>query len=667
MPYKNLFFWLFLTSAFYSAAEDDVERISVTANRNQQTTSSVNASLSILDKSLIEQINAQHISQVAAFSPGTWISRGNGQEHLTAIRSPVLTGAGSCGAFFMALDGINLRAPGFCNANQLFDVNSEQAQRIEILRGPASTLYGSNALHGVINIISPAAESSNDSLAFSAGAYDTYRLKSDSSWQLSDSTQRLLFNIADHGGYQQDSGYSQQKLTFVSQQRIGNWQNTSLLSASHLNQETAGFVQGYKIYQDEQARRLNPNPEAFRNAESVLAYSKFEQDSLSITPYLRWNQMTFLQHYLPWQALEENAHKSLGLQLQKIFTAFSAQWISGIDLDITQAELQETQAQPFSPSIPQGAHYDYDVLAQQIGGYLQANWQLGDIELSLGARAESMKYDYDNKLTDGSACDPQVALCRFSRPQDQEVSFSQFSPEALIAYTIHSNSRVYAKFSQGFRAPQATELFRLQNNQTLTDIEEVSMDALEVGFRYSGTQHSIELSLYDMEKENVIISDTNRQTVVGGNTEHRGFEASWRWQALSNLSISSQFSVQRHTYQNDIAISNQSIKGNLIDTSPKKLASLLADWKVLDNFSTQLQLQYMDSYFLDPENTAEYDGHTLVDLSARYDISESISIQGNLFNLLDEDYAERADFAFGNYRYFVGQPRRLFISVKLRY
>ena len=82
--------------------------------------------------------------------PGTWISRGNGQESLTALRSPVLTGAGSCGAFYMAADNISLRAPGFCNVNQLFDANTEQAGRIEVLRGPATALYGSNAMHGVI-------------------------------------------------------------------------------------------------------------------------------------------------------------------------------------------------------------------------------------------------------------------------------------------------------------------------------------------------------------------------------------------------------------------------------------------------------------------------------------------------------------------------------------
>jgi len=111
-----------------SQIQPSVERIVVTANRSKTTMLSTQASVSAIDSRALDLIGHQHISQALSRISGTWISRGNGQEHLTAVRSPVLTGAGGCGAFFMALDGISLRAPGFCNANQLFDANSEQAK-----------------------------------------------------------------------------------------------------------------------------------------------------------------------------------------------------------------------------------------------------------------------------------------------------------------------------------------------------------------------------------------------------------------------------------------------------------------------------------------------------------------------------------------------------------
>jgi len=272
----------------------------------------VAASLSVIDAESIQGIEAQHINQVLSRVAGTWISRGNGQEHLTALRSPVLTGAGSCGEFFMALDGISLRAPGFCNTNQLFDANTEQAGRIEVLKGPASTLYGSNALHGVINIIS-------------TDAFDS---------------------------------------------------------------------QGNQI-------RLQ-----------ARAYSQFTRSlgtgDLSVKPYVRWNEMAFLQHFLPWQALEENAHTSAGVQTQYDFDFAGANWISGVDIDLTNASLQETQENDFSPNIPAGEHYDYDVRATVLAAFTQAQWRWDNLSLIAGGRLERTEYDYDNRLSDGSACAPEV-------------------------------------------------------------------------------------------------------------------------------------------------------------------------------------------------------------------------------------------------------------------
>ena len=88
------------------------------------------------------------------------IQRGSGQESLTALRSPVLTGAGACGAVLVLEDGIPIRPVGTCNVNELFEVNVEQAAAIEVLRGPGSVLYGSSAVHGIINVIPPRPERS---------------------------------------------------------------------------------------------------------------------------------------------------------------------------------------------------------------------------------------------------------------------------------------------------------------------------------------------------------------------------------------------------------------------------------------------------------------------------------------------------------------------------
>ena len=101
-----------------SAPEDN---IIVTASRVEEHAMRLPLAWSTVNSEALTLIDAIHINEIMQRVPGAWISRGNGQEHLTAIRSPVLTGAGGCGAFLMSQDSIPLRASGFCNVNELFE------------------------------------------------------------------------------------------------------------------------------------------------------------------------------------------------------------------------------------------------------------------------------------------------------------------------------------------------------------------------------------------------------------------------------------------------------------------------------------------------------------------------------------------------------------------
>ena len=125
-----------------SAAAGDAaqEQVVVTASRLEEPGQTLPLAWSSVDENALDITAAVHANEIMQRVPGAWIARGNGQESLPALRSPVLTGAGSCGAFFMSADSIALRAAGFCNVNQLMDANIEQAGRIEVIRGPATAL-----------------------------------------------------------------------------------------------------------------------------------------------------------------------------------------------------------------------------------------------------------------------------------------------------------------------------------------------------------------------------------------------------------------------------------------------------------------------------------------------------------------------------------------------
>ncbi|MFT7306937.1 MAG: iron complex outermembrane receptor protein, partial [Candidatus Azotimanducaceae bacterium] len=358
---------------------DILEEVVVTATRSDQTLGDVGASIDVVGK--IPSIGATHINESLQRVAGVWISRGNGQEHLTSIRSPVLTGAGGCGAFLMAEDGIALRASGFCNVNELFDVNSEQAARIEVFKGPGSVWYGSNAMHGMVNVITP--KPNGDRTAhLEAGPNDYFRGR----FNLSGKSWRVDTNLTSDGGYKHDSGYDQQKVSIKNLHSLGKFNAVTSLSLSNLNQETAGFIQGSKVYEDGHASRQNPNPEAYRDSQTLRLHSHLQRElssgaSLSLTPYFRSTRMEFIQHFLPGQAVEENGHDSVGIQ-----TAWRGEHLTlGVDMELTSGFLQETQPNAtvsgsafLVATIPQGKHYDYDVDASTIAMFANYQWALSD-------------------------------------------------------------------------------------------------------------------------------------------------------------------------------------------------------------------------------------------------------------------------------------------------
>jgi iron complex outermembrane receptor protein len=128
-----------------------------------------------------------------------------------------------------------------------------------------------------------------------------------------------------------------------------------------------------------------------------------------------------------------------------------------------------------------------------------------------------------------------------------------------------------------------------------------------------------------------------------------------------------------HTYDKHIELLGGSgdIKGNDIDTSPRAFGSARLGWDFSTlakrNSKAELEWVYMDSYYLEPQNDHEYKGHSLLNLRVTSELTPRWSAGVRLLNLLDEDYAERADFGFGDYRYFVGQPRGAYLEIKYQF
>ena len=391
-------------------ASANIEEIVVTAQRRASAAQALDRSLSVLDLERLGGLPGQiHVQEALARLPGVNLQRGNGQEYLPALRSPVLTGAGACGALLTAEDGIPLTSPGFCNINELFFAHHEAASRIEVLRGPGTAVHGGNALHGVVNVITARrAESSRAGLEL--GSRGFARFSSNFSGK-SDSSVKLT--AVRDGGFRDDSGYRQIKLNaFRSGSRKG-WDWTGALAASGLDQDTAGYITGRNSYRDRQAARANPDPEAFRRALNLRAWARLEYRageswSLVVTPYLRYSRMRFRMHFLPGDPFERNGHSGAGLQTAAYLDRGNWSLIAGLDLEYARGDLRQWQEGEAAGSafvravFPAGEHYDYEVDAGWLAPFAQLKLRFArNWTASFGARYEHARYGYRTMLPGG--------------------------------------------------------------------------------------------------------------------------------------------------------------------------------------------------------------------------------------------------------------------------
>ncbi len=656
------------------------EQVLVTATRVPEDGFRLPLAWSSISAEDLALIGHTHINQAMQQVAGAWIARGNGQESLIALRSPVLTGAGSCGAFLVAGDGISLRAPGFCNVNQLFDANTEQAERIEVIKGPATALYGSNAMHGLINVLSAAPSAALDAnVAIEAGPYDYYRARLSYGNTWGDHGLSVRVNGTTDGGYLDDAGYDQQKATLRHDYDGELWRTSSVLDYANLNQETAGYIEGYKAYEDQGIRRNNPNPEAYRDASSLRFHTRASRlldaaNTLTITPYLRTNEMEFLQHFVPWQPVEENSQDSLGLRVALNTDLEDSSWANGLETEYTDGRLKEYQQQDFSPNQPAGVHYDYQVGASLAAAFSQWRGTFQEWELSAGLRLEYTYYDYDNRTGDGSACAPTASACRFYRPADRDDDFTDWSANTGASYSLTPDTLTYLRLAKGFRAPQTAELYRLQGGQEEADLDSEELDNVELGLRGIWRQQlEYDLSVYLMHKDNVIFQDANRFNVSGAQTRHYGAELSLDYRPGEAWYFRLDGSWASHTYDSEINLlgSSGNLNGNTIEGAPETFGSARVGWNfpALEARDGTLELEwvYLDSYYLEPENQHQYSGHSLLNLRLSGMLDPRWRASLRITNLLDEDYAERADFGFGQYRYFVGEPRGAYLEISYQF
>lgn len=664
------------------AADKKLDEVVITSNRSPTALRDIPGSVSTMDAQEIQSVAATHHSDLLNRSPGAMFQRNSGQESLTAIRSPVLTGPGSCGSFLFMEDSISLRPVGFCNVNELFEVNMAQAQAVEVLRGPAGALYGSSAMHGAVNVISMDPRKTPTVAVALEGGQDSYG-RGRGVWSIGNDTNAFAIatTITHDGGWRDDSKVNEQKANAAWHVGLSNSTLDVRAAYARLDQDTAGFLQGDKYaYRNEALTKTNQNPEAYRNAHAARLNADWavpvgQRSQLNIRPYARSSRMEFLQHFLPGKPLEENGQDSAGVS--SVFSQTSSdtyKWLVGVDLEYANTELSETQFISGPQDRPIGKHYDYAVESAVAALYVRDEWKLDMWTLTTGVRGEYVRYDYDNKMIDGNTREdgtpcPGANPCLFYRHADRTNSFTTVTPQfgALTEWT--PDHFVYINATRGYRAPESTELYRLQITQQNDVPQEEKLESAEMGWRGRYWQIDYDVAVFTMRKKNLILREATGINIANGKTKHRGIEYSFGIMPIEPLRLTFDGTHAQHTYDFNATLSQSEVivAGRDVDTAPRNVWNARAQYSLNSTLTTEIEAQHVSEYWTDAANANRYDGHTLVNLRASLSFLENWRAAFRVTNLTDRRYADRADFAIvqgvGTYRFFPGRGRAAFLEL----
>jgi len=683
---------VFAAIAFASAAWAEppdsptrLDEVTVTGLREEQPRSETPVTVHSVSGATVRDTKPTHPAEVMNTLPGVWVNTTGGEGHMTAIRQPLTTNP----VYLYLEDGVPTRSTGFFNHNALYEINVPQSNGIEVSKGPGTVLYGSDAIGGVVNVLSRPAppDGSEAEAAVTLGAYGFWRLLASGGHGRGGDGLRLDLNHTQTDGWRDATGYDRNSATLRLDNAFGGHAILkTVLAYSHIDQQTAG-ASALSRYDYETNPTRNTTPISFREVTAARLSSAWEREDgttlVSLTPYARFNDMDILPNWsLSYDPTIYNTQNhSLGLlaKFRRDFAERRARLVAGVDLDHSPGSRFEQSITPvqvggvYTDYTVGATRYDYDVTYAAISPYLHGEWSATrNTRLSGGLRYDAMRYDYENHLG-------ELDTGNWRRPASSTVDYRHLSPKLGLTHALTERHNLFAGYSHGFRAPSESQLFRQGSAINTVDLEPVKADQVEIGYRgHSVGDLSYEVSLYQLAKTDYILSFRNPVTglteaVNAGETRHRGVELGLRVPLAARLRFEASWSYAVHTYESWVVRSgvvNVDYSGNEMETAPRVLGNTRLAWTPAQLNGGRLALEWMrlGSYWEDAANTQKYEGHDLLHLRASVRLRPDLELFASVFNLTDAQFAETASYTVARGEELApGMPRTFYAGIQYRW
>ncbi|WP_458724824.1 TonB-dependent siderophore receptor [Pseudomonas mandelii] len=628
-------------------------------------------SISVATRQQMEDRNVQNLDDAVRYMPGIVAS-----SYGSDTRADWLRVRGFEPTQF--LDGLPLPKGTYANPKQ----ETWNLDRLALLRGPASSVYGQTPPGGLLDMVSrrPSAEDSHE-IQLQYGSDNQRQINFASTGKIDDEGQ-FLYSLS---GVVRDSGT---QIDHVDNKRYNiapslTWnidEDTRFTLLTQFTRDDTGItsqflpVQGTKIdmpfgkvshhknlgdpdweYYDRTyyalgyafEHRLNDVWQFKQNLRYTKSDLSFQGLTVGSYPFTQVDNegnvgrtSTIVDEDISQFAVDNNFQADfatgdvrhtllLGLDHQRSNTNYTSIFGDGLTTNVNNP----IYGQPIVRPPRSTAFYDYNQKTYQTGLYVQDQMALDQWRLTVGGR-EDWVHTSTEFFNKGDATNTQ---------RDKA-----FSGNAAISYVFDSGFVPYLSYAESFQpttgaSASSTESFKPTEGKQW-----------ELGIKYQppGSNTLLSAAVYDLTQKNVSVTTTVGATPITsqtGEVKVRGLELEAVSDVTENLKIIAAYTLAKSEVQKG------DYKGNRLQLMPNQQASLWADYTwhtgVLDGFGIGAGARYTGNTYGDQGNTwlGKADAYTVFDAAVHYDLGrldnslKGASLALNATNLLDKDYISTCD------------------------
>ena len=643
--------------AFAEESPYTLDSIVVTATRTESKIKEVPANITIIGREQIEERGARTLTDVFRDEQGVFTRSllGNPKYSTIDIRGFGETAAQN--SLFL-IDGRRVNEIDM-SGTDLMQVPVEMIERIEIYRGPASVLYGDNAIGGAVNIILKKGEGAPSVIAgLNTGSYDLYNPYLGASGKQGRFSYNILTSSYETSGYRHNNDIRARDAfgsfsfdlprDFTVSVKAGHHRDTYGLPGPLTDADLHGGVYDRK---DSKTPLDEGNTED--NFIDFEASAKpCETVLLSLGAAYRKRHSSF--HYdmdgNPWDSMRRFETMSLTPKITIKENVFSLKntLVGGIDYYYSPSR---------SNDLGTGSDSDTNINKTEYGFYVNDEIHImKDLLFSAGYRLAKVKYDID--YTDNTG---------FLAPINDFVKKEKDAFRFGLNYIFPEKGNIFVNYSKGFRFPATDEYFSPFAAPPINEaLEPHTAKEIDLGIRFNFAKNiGASATVFSGRHKNEIyynpLTFTNSNY---GKTKREGLETSFFWLIVPGLRLDLGYTYMEAKFDGD------DLDGNRVPMVPRNKLTGALSFALNELTLTFSSLYVGDRYMTsDIRNTyPALGGFTIHDLTGVY-TWKGLKVTGGIRNLFDRQYSEYAVIsnATGARNYYPSPERNYILGVQYIY